>query len=97
MKEKFGEVEKALYQTKNQSGQDPLNFPIRLTNKLGYLNSLVGFDDFPPTDQDIVVKNELTAKINTQLKTFDELISSEIEAFNEEFNALKLKYLFVEE
>ncbi len=97
MKEKFGEVEKALYQTKNRSGQDPLNFPIRLNNKLGHLNSLVAIDDFPPTDQDIAVKNELTGQINTQLDTFDALIEKEIGAFNSEFNTLKLKYLSVEE
>ncbi len=95
MKEKFGEVEKALYQTKNRSNQDPLNFPIRLTNKLGHLNSLVALDDFPPTDQDIAVRNELTTQINKQLQTFDALISNEIEAFNSEFNQLKIKYLNV--
>ena len=97
MKEKFEAVEKALYQTQNRSGQDPLNFPIKLTNKLGHLNSLVGIDDFPPTDQDIAVKNELTTKINEQLSTFDALISKEIQDFNTEFNQLKLNYLFVEE
>ena len=96
MKEKFGEVEKALYQTKNRSNQDPLNFPIRLTNKLGHLNSLVALDDFPPTDQDIAVKNELTGKIDAQLKTFDALISKEIQEFNASFNQLKLNYLFVD-
>ena len=97
MKEKFEAVEKALYQTQNRSGQDPLNFPIKLTNKLGHLNSLVGIDDFPPTNQDIAVKNELTMKINEQLSTFDALISKEIQDFNTEFNQLKLNYLFVEE
>ncbi|QXP51250.1 glycosyl hydrolase [Cellulophaga sp. HaHa_2_1] len=97
MKEKFGEVEKALYQTQNRSGQDPLNFPIKLTNKLGHLNSLVAIDDFPPTAQDIAVKNELTAEIKAQLSTFDALISMEMKQFNEEFNQLKLNYLFVEE
>jgi photosystem II stability/assembly factor-like uncharacterized protein len=97
MKEKFGEVEKALYQTQNKSGQDPLNFPIRLTNKLGHLNSLVAIDDFPPTEQDLAVKQELTAKIDAQLNTFDALISKEIEAFNAEFNTLNLDYLSVEQ
>ena len=33
LKEGLSKVEKALYQTQNRSGQDPLNFPIRLTNK----------------------------------------------------------------
>ena len=97
MKEKLGEVEKALYQTQNRSGQDPLNFPIKLTNKLGHLNSLVSLDDFPPTDQDIAVKNELTAKINKELEIFDAVLSSELQEFNAAFNELKLNYLFVEE
>lgn len=97
MKEKLGEVEKALYQTKNRSRQDPLNFPIKLTNKLGHLNSLVSIDDFPPTEQDIAVKNELTAKINKELQIFNNVISSELLEFNKEFNELNLNYLFVED
>jgi photosystem II stability/assembly factor-like uncharacterized protein len=97
MKEGFGEIEKALYQTQNRSNQDPLNFPIRLTNKLAHLNSLVSLDDFPPTAQDIAVKNELSAQINTQLNAFDKMVDEEITAFNKAFNELNLNYLFVEE
>ncbi|WP_378184218.1 glycosyl hydrolase [Aquimarina sp. SS2-1] len=97
LQKQFGEIEKALYQTKNRSGQDPLNFPIKLTNKLGHLNSLVGMGDFGPTAQDIAVKDELTKQINDQLKAFDKLISEEIKSFNTEFNTLQLNYLFVEE
>jgi hypothetical protein len=97
MKKGFEEIEKALYQTKNRSGQDPLNFPIRLTNKLAHLNSLVSLDDFPPTEQDIAVKNELTTKINTQLRAFDAMVDKEIKEFNKAFNDLNLNYLFIEE
>ena len=97
MKEGFSEVEKALYQTKNRSNQDPLNFPIRLTNKLAHLNRLVGIDDFPPTAQDIGVKNEMTTKINAQLATFDQLVDEEMKAFNDAFNQLGLDYLSIEE
>ena len=97
MKEEFGAIEKELYQTKNRSNQDPLNFPIKLTNKLAHLNSLVSIDDFPPTDQDIAVKNELSAQITKQLEAFDKLVDQEIGAFNNEFNQLKLDYLSIEE
>jgi hypothetical protein len=97
LSEDFSEIEKALYQTQNKSGQDPLNFPIRLTNKLAHLNSLVGMDDFPPTQQDIAVKNDLAGRINVELTKFDKLISDEISSFNSEFNAMKLNYLFVED
>ena len=97
MKEEFSAIEKELYQTKNRSGQDPLNFPIKLTNKLAHLNSLVSIDDFPPTEQDIAVKNEMSGKINEQLEAFDALVDEEISAFNNEFNQLKLNYLSIEE
>lgn len=89
-------IEEALYQTKNRSGQDPLNFPIRLTNKLAHLNALVGMDDFPPTQQDVAVKNELTEAIQAELKKFDALISGEIKAFNAAFREMSLDYLFIE-
>ena len=96
LSEDFSEIEKTLYQTQNKSGQDPLNFPIKLTNKLGHLNSLVGMGDFPPTEQDIAVKDELTRKINSELEKFNALVSDEIKMFNAEFNSLNLNYLFTE-
>ena len=97
LKEEFTKIEEALYQTKNRSNQDPLNFPIRLTNKLGHLNALVGMGDFAPTEQDIAVKDELTIKINEQLDAFDKLVSDEISTFNAAFNSKNLNYLFVED
>ncbi|MCC1485203.1 WD40/YVTN/BNR-like repeat-containing protein [Winogradskyella immobilis] len=97
LKEQLSDIEKALYQTKNRSGQDPLNFPIKLTNKLGHLNSLVGRGDFAPTAQDIAVKNELTGKINVQLQAFNKILNDEIKAFNNAFNGKQLNYLFVED
>ncbi|MFT5230603.1 MAG: photosystem II stability/assembly factor-like uncharacterized protein [Planctomycetota bacterium] len=97
LSEQFSDIEKALYQTQNKSGQDPLNFPIRLTNKLAHLNSLVSMDDFPPTTQDLAVKNELTSQINEELLKFDQLVSEEIKMFNTAFNNKQLNYLFIEE
>lgn len=97
LEEELSNIEKELYQTKNRSGQDPLNFPIKLTNKLGHLNSLVSMGDFPPTEQDIAVKNELTAKIEKQLNAFNTILSDEVKAFNEAFNNKNLNYLFVED
>ena len=90
------EIEEALYQTKNRSGQDPLNFPIKLTNKLAHLNAMVGMDDFPPTQQDIAVKNELTQAIEGELNKLNGLIDKEIKAFNAAFRNMSLDYLFVE-
>ncbi|XLS29410.1 VPS10 domain-containing protein [Flavobacteriaceae bacterium M23B6Z8] len=95
LEKQFTEIEEALYQTKNRSNQDPLNFPIKLTNKLAHINSLVTIDDFPPTAQDIEVKTELSKAIEEKLDAFDKLVNNEIKAFNAAFNEAKLQYLFV--
>jgi photosystem II stability/assembly factor-like uncharacterized protein len=97
LEEQLSNIEKELYQTKNRSGQDPLNFPIKLTNKLGHLNSLVSMGDFPPTEQDIAVKNELSGKIKTQLDAFNIILNDEVKAFNAAFNSKQLNYLFIED
>ena len=93
LREKLSNVEKALYQTQNRSNQDPLNFPIRLTNKLGHLNRLVTLDDFPPTEQDKAVRLELTEKVEAQLKIFSFLTNNDVKDFNKEFSKLELDYL----
>jgi hypothetical protein len=54
-------------------------------------------DDFPPTTQDIAVKNELTSQINEELLKFEQLVSEEIKMFNMAFNSKQLNYLFIEE
>lgn len=76
------EVEKELYQTKNRSGQDPLNFPIQLTNKLAHVGALTARGQFAPTEQAIQVKEELTEKIDTQLDKFERIRETELPEFN---------------
>ena len=90
-------IEKALYQTQNKSNQDPLNFPIRLTNKLGHLNQLVTINDFPPTDQDEIVRKLLTKKIDENLEEYEKLIKEDLRLFNENFSKLNLDYLTINE
>jgi hypothetical protein len=82
LKAKLTGVEEELYQTKNQSNQDPLNYPIRLNNKLAALSGVVGSADAAPTDQSYVVYEELTSKINAQLQKLDQVIRADLPAFN---------------
>lgn len=76
-------IEKVLYQTKNRSPQDPLNFPIRLNNKLGVVASQVSSGDFRPTDQAWEVKKDLTEKIDRELKKFEQIKTIEIPKLNQ--------------
>lgn len=76
-------IEEALYQTKNRSGQDPLNFPVRLNNKLGALGSEVDGSDFKPTEQVKAVYKEVTEKIDSQLNHLNKVMTDKIPKFNE--------------
>jgi len=80
--EQIDTLENLLYQTKNQSRQDPLNFPIRLTNKLAHLNSLAQMGDYPPTASMIAVKDELSNEIDEVLKDFGKIKDQAIPELN---------------
>ncbi|MEO0733993.1 MAG: glycosyl hydrolase, partial [Bacteroidota bacterium] len=76
------EVEEALYQTKNRSRQDPLNYPIRLTNKLAHLNSLTGIGTYKPTAAAYAVKAEMTKAIDAELARYRSVLNEEVPAYN---------------
>jgi photosystem II stability/assembly factor-like uncharacterized protein len=79
---KLTAIEEELYQTKNQSSQDPLNFPIRLNNKLAALAGVVASGETAPTDQSYVVYEDLTRRIDAQLGTLRQVIDNDVPAFN---------------
>jgi hypothetical protein len=83
LNKKLTEIEETLYQTKNQSSQDPLNFPIRLNNKLAALAGVVGSADAAPTAQAYVVYDELVAQIDAQLQKLGQLMRTDVPAFNQ--------------
>ena len=79
---KMTAVEEALYQTKNRSDQDPLNFPIRLNNKLANLTDQAGSGDFAPTEQARAVQQEITKQIDEQLSQFRQIQEQDVPALN---------------
>lgn len=81
-------IEEKLYQTKNRSSQDPLNYPIRLNNKLAHLNSLMAVGDFKPTDSAIEFKKEVSAKIDKELNALSRIYQLEIPEFNQKVKQL---------
>jgi hypothetical protein len=82
LNDKLRAVEEELYQTKNQSSQDPLNFPIRLNNKLAALAGVVSSADAAPTDPSYVVYEEQVGLINAQLRKLEQIMTSDLAAFN---------------
>ncbi|RCS26495.1 glycosyl hydrolase [Polaribacter sp. WD7] len=76
-------IEETLYQTKSKSNQDPLNFPIRLNNKLAHLNSLTRIGNYAPTQQAIDFKNEITAIIDVELAKLYSIFNNAVKELNQ--------------
>lgn len=76
-------VEAEVYQIKNQSGQDPLNYPIKLNNKLAALTGVVGSAPGKPTAQSVQVYDELVGKLQAQTKKMDKLYADDLKRYNE--------------
>jgi hypothetical protein len=75
-------VEGEIYQYRNQSRQDPLNFPIKLNNQLAGLLGVIQSADAAPTVQSYAVFDELSAQLNELLRSLSILITEELANFN---------------
>lgn len=71
---KLNKIEEAIYQVKNQSRQDPLNFPIRLNNKIATLGLIVDSGEARPTDDSYKVFNELSDELSVLLKEMETVL-----------------------
>ena len=68
-------IEENLYQVRNQSSQDPLNFPIKLNNKLASLMRVVESGDYKPTAGSYKVFEELKAELALEINHLDKVLS----------------------
>lgn len=76
------EIEEALYQTKSKASEDPLNFPVRLNNKLAALLTAVEESDTKPTAAQQEVYEDLATGINTQINKLKQVMDTGVPAFN---------------
>jgi len=90
VKDRLSGVESEIYQVKNQSNQDPLNYPIRLNNKLAALLNLVEGSYHRPTDQSYQVFDELSGKLGTEMDQMNLVITQDLARLNELLRELGL-------
>jgi len=64
---KISAQEANIYQVKNQSGQDPLNYPIKVNNQIAALAGVVGSTEARPTKQSQQVFDLLTKELEGYL------------------------------
>ena len=84
-------IEEALYQTKNESGQDPLNFPIRLNNRLASLRRSVENGDAKPTEGAYKVFGELSAELDGHLEALDGELTQRLNPLNSRLTSKQLE------
>ncbi|MBC7865776.1 MAG: hypothetical protein IAF38_22575, partial [Bacteroidia bacterium] len=83
-------VEEALYQTKLKSGQDVLNFPMKLNNKIANLYDYASSGNNAPTKQVKDAFNELSILANEQLNILKKIIETDVSKLNEMITAKAL-------
>jgi len=87
---KLTPIEEDIYQTKNRSGQDPLNYPIRLNNRMAALLPVVLTGDFAPTKPSYDVFAGLSAEADAVMKRLKAVWDKDLVAFNEELKKANL-------
>jgi photosystem II stability/assembly factor-like uncharacterized protein len=90
LKAKLAVVEDSLYNPRLQSNQDPLNYPIRLNNKLAALSGVIESAEGEPTEQSVAVFEELSRRLDAQLAALDAIVKTDLPRFNELLRARRL-------
>jgi photosystem II stability/assembly factor-like uncharacterized protein len=75
-------VEEEVYQVRNRSSQDPLNYPIKLNNKVAALMGVIESSDNRPTEQTYEVFDELSKALDAQLQKMDATLKTELPRLN---------------
>lgn len=83
-------VEENVYQVRNRSNQDPLNFPIKVNNRLANLLSMSERGDGPPGTYMPEIFDILSKELGGYLKTLDQVFTTDLGAVNRELTRLKL-------
>lgn len=84
-------VEGDIYQVRNQSGQDPLNFPIRINNRLASLFGVVSRGDDRPIASAYPIFEDLKKELQVELDRVDGVLATELPAFNAELQRVRLQ------
>jgi photosystem II stability/assembly factor-like uncharacterized protein len=84
------DVEGEIYQVRLQSSQDPLNFPIKLNNKIAALQGIVESADVRPTEQTYSMFRTLSNRLDEQLGKLDSAITSKMPPANQQLQRQKL-------
>ena len=88
-------VEEKIYQTKNESMQDPLNFQPKLDNRIANLYGIVLSAEAKPTDAARAHAGRLKTELDGYLKELDDVIATDLAAFRDAVAAKSIPAVIV--
>lgn len=83
-------IEDSLYNPRLQSSQDPLNYPIRLNNKMAALLPVIESSERAPTAQTYEVFSDLSRRIDVQLAALNAVVAGDLSRLNARLAAQNL-------
>ncbi len=95
LKRKLTAVEDVLIQSKSKSGQDPLNYPILLDNKIAALTAVVASADARPTDQSYTAYDYLVEQADAQLKILKNILESDLPVLNDKIQKAGIPFILI--
>jgi hypothetical protein len=75
-------IEEDVYQVRNQSGQDPLNFPIKTNNRLASLLRVAVSGEGRPTGNVESIFADLVQELKAETDRLDRVYTTDLESFN---------------
>ena len=82
-------VEEDVYQVRNQSNQDPLNFPIKTNNRLASLLRVAVSGEGRPTSNVEPIFTELVAELDGHTERLNKTVTDQLPAFNRMLTRIK--------
>jgi hypothetical protein len=86
-------IENTIHMTKNQSRQDPLNYGIRINNRLAFLMADSQRGDYPPTDQSLQFFEEIKKELAAEMTALNQLLEEYIGTINSKVSDNKIKMI----
>lgn len=86
-------VENKIHMTKNQSRQDPLNYGIRINNRIAFLLADSQRGDYPPTDQSKAFFREVSAELKKVLSELEKVLKEKIKTLNQMLSSSQIEMI----
>lgn len=88
-------IENNIHETRNQAYQDPLNFGIKLNNRLAFLATHESAGDFRPSDQGVAYKKEVSDQIDKELSDYKSTVDEGIGELNKMIKENSIDFIMV--